>query len=133
MRTSDQSQQMPIHIRASQERYGADASDYVQRKLCKKLARFGDSIERVSVRGKDVNGPRGGVDQMCQIKVVMRGQPSVIFESRDSSLNAAVDVALAGVQRAVRRMTSRRRTMPMRSISSQMDLPERDGPVPKEK
>jgi hypothetical protein len=65
---------------------------------------------------KDVNGPRGGVDQVCRIKVVMRGQPSVIFESRDSSLNAAVDVALAGVQRAVRRTTARRRTKPLRSI-----------------
>ena len=81
----------------------------MQRKLCNKLARFGSFIERVSVRVKDVNGPRGGVDQLCRIKVVMRGQPSVIFESRDSSLNAAVDVALAGVQRAVRRKTARRR------------------------
>ena len=77
---------------------------------------FGSSIERVSVRVKDVNGPRGGVDQLCRIKVVMRGRPSVIFESRDSSLNAAVDVALAGVQRAVRRTTARRRTKPLRSI-----------------
>jgi len=133
VRTSAQSQQMPIHIRAAQERFGADASDYVQRKLCKKLARFGSFIERVSVRVKDVNGPRGGVDQLCQIKVVMRGQPSVIFESRDSSLNAAVDVALAGVQRAVRRTTARRRTKPLRSIGSQMDPPERDGPDSKEK
>ncbi len=116
MRTSEQSQQMPIHIRAAQERFDADASDYVQRKLCNKLVRFGSFIERVSVRVKDVNGPRGGVDQLCRIKVVMRGQPSVIFESRDSSLNAAVDVALAGVQRAVRRTTARRRTKPLRSI-----------------
>jgi hypothetical protein len=116
VRTSDQSPKMPIHIRAARERFGADASDFVQRKLCKKLARFGNSIERVSVRVKDVNGPRGGVDQLCQIKVVMRGQPSVIFESRDSSLNAAVDVALSGVQRAVRRTTARRRAKPLRSI-----------------
>jgi hypothetical protein len=49
------------------------------------------------------------VDQLCRIKVVMRGQPSVIFESRDSSLNAAVDTALAGVRRAVRRSAVRRR------------------------
>lgn len=115
MRTSEQSQQMPIHIRAALERFGPDASNYVQRKLCTKLARFGGSIERVSVRVMDVNGPRGGVDQLCRIKVVMRGQPSVIFESRGSSLNAAIDVALAGVQRAVRRTTARRRMKPLRS------------------
>ena len=64
---------------------------------------------------KDINGPRGGVDQLCRIKVVLRGQPSVIFESRDASLNAAVDGALAGVQRAVHRTTARRRTKPRRT------------------
>ena len=107
---------MPIHIRAAQAQFGSHATDYVQRKLCAKLARFGSSIERISVRVKDLNGPRGGVDQLCRIKVVMRGQASVIFESRESSMNAAVDVALAGAQRAVRRMTERRRTKPLRSI-----------------
>ena len=115
MRTTEQSQQMPIHIRAARERFGPVASNYVQRKLCNKLARYGGSIERVSVRVKDINGPRGGVDQLCRIKVVLRGQPSVIFESCESSLNAAVDVALAGVQRAVWRTTGRRRMKPLRS------------------
>lgn len=133
MRASEQSQQIPIHIRAAQQRFGSDGSDYVQRKLCTKLARFGSSIERVSVRIKDVNGPRGGVDQLCRIKVVMRGQPSVIFESRDSSLNAALDVALAGVQRAVRRTTARRRTSRSDRFSSQNGPPRRHGPVPEEK
>lgn len=114
--TSYQPQQMPIHIRAVQKGFGADANDYVQRKLCDKLAKFNNSIDRISVRVKDVNGPRGGVDQLCRIKVVMRGRPSVIFESRDASLNAAVDAALAGVQRAVRRTTARQRTKPLRLI-----------------
>lgn len=124
---------MPIHIRAAEERFGPDASDYVQEKLCSKLARFGSSIERVSVRVRDVNGPRGGVDQMCRIKVVMRGQPSVIFESRDSSLNAAVDVALAGVQRAVRRTTARRRMKPLRSIQQPGGSSQARRSFPKEK
>jgi ribosome-associated translation inhibitor RaiA len=114
MRTFEQSQKIPVHISAPASHFDSSASHYVQRKLYDKLGRFDRAIERVSVRVKDVNGPRGGVDQMCRIKVVMRGQPSVIFESRDASLNAAVDVALAGVQRAVRRTTERRRRKPLR-------------------
>lgn len=114
MRTFEQSQKIPVHIRAPAEHFGTSASNYVQRKISNKLGRFDNAIERVSVRVKDVNGPRGGVDQLCRIKVVMRGQPSVIFESRDASLNAAVDVALAGVQRAVRRTTERRRARPLK-------------------
>ena len=45
--TSYQPQQMPIHIRAVQKGFGADANDYVQRKLCDKLAKFNNSIDRI--------------------------------------------------------------------------------------
>jgi hypothetical protein len=40
------------------------------------------SIERVSVRVKDVNGPRGGIEQVCRIKVVLSDFPSVILEPK---------------------------------------------------
>jgi ribosome-associated translation inhibitor RaiA len=105
---------MPIHIRADATGFGPVARDYVRRKLGTKLEKFSSSIERVSVRVEDVNGPRGGVDQACRVKVVLTGLPSVVFESRDASLNAAVDGALSGVQRAVRRATQRRRMKPLR-------------------
>jgi ribosome-associated translation inhibitor RaiA len=105
---------MPIHIRATATGFGPVARDYVRRKLGSKLEKFSGAIERVSVRVEDVNGPRGGVDQACRVKVVLTGLPSVVFESRDASLNAAVDGALSGVQRAVRRATQRRRMKPLR-------------------
>lgn len=105
---------LPVHIRAPQAALGTEARAYVRRKLGTKLGKFARSIERVSVRVEDVNGPRGGVDQSCRIKVVLRGLPSVLFESRDASLNAALDVALSGTQRAVKRATQRRRMKPLR-------------------
>ena len=104
----------PVYIRATLTSFGPTARDYVRRKLGIKLGKFASSIERVSVRLEDVNGPRGGVDQSCRIKVVLRGLPSVVFDSRDASMNAAVDGALSGVQRAVRRATQRRRMKPLR-------------------
>lgn len=107
-------QKFPVHIRSTKAAFGAPARDYVRRKLGSKLGKFAASIERVSVRVEDMNGPRGGVDQSCRIKVVLRGLPSVVFESRDASLSGAVDAALSGVQRAVRRTTQRRRTKPLR-------------------
>jgi hypothetical protein len=68
----------------------------------------------VSLRTEDVNGPRGGVDRVCRIKVVIRGLPTIVFEAQDAFLNAAVDLALAGVERAVRRAVQRRRMKPLR-------------------
>jgi len=88
----------------------------MRHKLGRRLGKFADSIERVSVRMEDANGPRGGVDQVCRIKVVLRGLPSVVFEERDAALNAVVDRALAGVERAVRRSLQRRRMKPLRKF-----------------
>jgi hypothetical protein len=72
------------------------------------------SIERVSVRVEDVNGPRGGFDQVCRIKVVLSGLPSALFQARDASLEAAVNGALIGVERVVRRSLQRRRMKPIK-------------------
>ena len=104
--------QVPAHIRLKQGLEGDDLA-YIRRKLGTRLGKFAGSIERVSVRTEDVNGPRGGVDQVCRIKVVLSGLPSVVFESRGTSLNTAVDSALSGVERAVRRTLQRRRLKPL--------------------
>ena len=105
--------QLPIHIRALQD-LGRIEREYMRRKLDGKLGKHARSIERISVRTEDVNGPRGGVDQSCRIKVVLRALPSVVFESRDATLSGAFDKALPGVERSVRRALERRRMKPLR-------------------
>jgi hypothetical protein len=80
--------------------------------------KFERSIERVSVRLKDVNGSRGGVDRACRIKVVLRKFPSVVYEEQERSLDAAVGGALAGTERAVRRTLQRRRSKPIKKTAA---------------
>ena len=57
--------QIAAHIRATQGELGSRDRDYIRRKLGIRLGKFASSIERASVRTEDVNGPRGGVDQLC--------------------------------------------------------------------
>jgi len=104
----------PSHIRAVGVEIGEDDHAYIRRKLGQKLRKFGSSIKRASVRLEDVNGPRGGFDQNCRIKVVLAGLPSVVFEKRNATTGAAVDGALDGVERAVRRSLQRRRMKPIK-------------------
>jgi ribosome-associated translation inhibitor RaiA len=87
-----------------------DKRSYIRRKLGMKLGKFAPALERVSVRVDDVNGPRGGVDQRCRVKVVLSGLPSQVVEAQHASLSAAIDKALAGTERAVRRSLQRMRT-----------------------
>lgn len=105
---------VPASVRVFGVRLDRDDRVYIRRKLGTKLGKFATAIERVTVRVADVNGPRGGVDQVCRIKVVLSGLPSVVFEARDPSLHAAIDRALAGAERGVRRSLQRRRMKPLR-------------------
>jgi CBS domain-containing protein/ribosome-associated translation inhibitor RaiA len=110
--------EVPTHIRVAGAELGPDDRAYVRRKLGMKLGKFATSIEGVSVRVTDVNGPRGGVDQSCRIKVVLSGLPSIVVEKADASLDVAIDGALAAVERAVRRAIQRRRSKPTDVLST---------------
>ena len=90
----------------------------IRRKLGAKLGKFVASIERVTVRMTDTNGPRGGIDHVCQVKVVLSGLPSVVVERRDASPHVAIDLALRATEQAVRRGVSRRRMKPLRRRNS---------------
>ena len=99
---------IPAHIRAVGAPVDADDRAYLRRKLGRKLGKFARAVERVSVRIRDVNGPKGGVDKLCAIKVVLAGLPSVVVQEQHASLQAAMDRAMQRVERAFRRGIKRR-------------------------
>lgn len=103
------------NIRLDSVALDEDDREYVRRRLGEKLGRHAKSVERVSVRLRDVNGPRGGVDVRCRIKVVLSGLPSVVVEQEAATFRPALTKALAGAERAVRRTLQRRRTRPARA------------------
>lgn len=107
----------PKHIRVLGATLDADEREYILRKLDRRLKKFTSSIERVSVRLYDINGPKGGVDHACLIKVVLKGLPSVVVERRDATLRPAVDAAVDAVVRTVRRRVQRRRLKPLHQRS----------------
>lgn len=104
----------PANIRSTGSILDAADEDYIRRKLGRKLGKFASVIERASVRVGDVNGPKGGIDKRCLIKVVLSALPSVVVEERHESLQAAVDRALARTERSVRQAVERRREKSLR-------------------
>ena len=108
----------PAHIRVIGIELDDDNRALIRRKLGMKLGKFATSIERVSVRVTDTNGPRGGIDQVCSVKVVLSGLPSVVIERQHAALHAAIDVALRATEQAVRRSVRRRRMKPLRGRNS---------------
>ena len=105
---------VPANIRVSGVDLDDEDMDYIRQRLGLKLGKFASSIERVTVRVKDINGDRGGIDKICNIKVVVSGLPSVVVEGRSDSTRVAVNSALAAIESAVRRVVQRRRMTALR-------------------
>ena len=99
----------PAHVRVLGVEMEDHDRDNIARKLGMKLGKFASAIERVTVRLSDANGPKGGRDQICQIKVVLSGLPSIVVEERASTLPNAIDSAMKATAVAVRRSVQRRR------------------------
>jgi CBS domain-containing protein/ribosome-associated translation inhibitor RaiA len=113
---------VPVNIRTKDVEVDDDVRDNIRRKLGMKLGKFALAIERVTVRLRDVNGPRGGIDHQCRVKVVLSGRPSVIVDVRNASMQAAIDEALSAVTQSVRRTLQRRRTTPLKRARSERGI-----------
>lgn len=102
--------QTPAHVRTIGVSLAPDDRAYIRQRLGMKLGKFAPSIERVSVRVEDINGPRGGIDKLCRVKVVLSGMPSLVIEKQHHAMHAAIDDALDTTARKVRRALGRRAT-----------------------
>lgn len=87
--------------------------DFATRRVTRALRPFQDSVSRVDIRIKDVNGPRGGIDIECGVTVALApvDQP-VIIESEGADAYAAVMAATARLHEAVSRALGRGRRIP---------------------
>jgi hypothetical protein len=105
---------IPANIRVDGVTLEDDDRVYIRRRLGEMLGKYATSIERVTGRLRDVNGPRGGVDLLCRIKVVLSDLPSVVVERQAASFRPAFTKALSGIEQTVRRTLQRRRMKPIR-------------------
>jgi hypothetical protein len=87
-----------------------DFVERIEQRLGWRLGKFAVHIERLTVRFEDVNGPRGGRDVACKIKVVISGLPSVVVTELARSAPEAFNRADGRVERAVREALDRARS-----------------------
>jgi len=109
---------MQILIHARDYAVTAALRDFIKRKLGFGVGRFADRIARVSIRLKDTNGPRGGVDQHCRVDVAMNTRGTVAAEATELDIYTAIKVAVARVARRVGTTNDRKRAARTRGASS---------------
>jgi len=81
---------------------------HVRDRLDRVFDRYPHRVERVALRGRDENGPKGGIDQVCRLSIVLPGFDDVIVEKRGATPLLAFDAAFASARRVLRRLQDRR-------------------------
>lgn len=109
---------MKIDIQARDFRLTEALKGHAQRRLRFALTSLDNYIQRVVIHLSDINGPRGGADKRCQIKILLDGMPPVVVKDTQVDLYAAID-----------RTADRARRTLVRKINRTKDL-FRKGPRP---
>ena len=81
--------------------------DQAERRLRFALGSLAGQIRSVNVLLDDQNGPRGGVDKRCKLRVVLDTQPAVVIEHLESDVYVAIDRASERASRTLARRLQR--------------------------
>ncbi|MFT6409051.1 MAG: ribosome-associated translation inhibitor RaiA [Arenicella sp.] len=72
-----------------------------------------DQVERLVVRLKDVNGPKGGQDKECCVEITIANHAPIVVSKRSSDAYASIRQALRRASRiTLRKLGKRRASMP---------------------
>lgn len=88
--------------------------EFIERRLTFALERFASRIQDVVVRIQDLNGPRGGIDQQCQIDARILPSAWKSAKGTGADLGAAISSAVDRIARCIRTDLDRRRTRRVR-------------------
>ncbi|HEY3445105.1 MAG TPA: HPF/RaiA family ribosome-associated protein [Myxococcales bacterium] len=98
---------MRVEIRSKGIELTAGLREFVERRARFSLGRQSDQVARVQVWLEDVNGPKGGDDKRCRVKLSGPGLSGRLIESSSSDLGAAVFDALERASRVADRAHDR--------------------------
>ncbi len=92
---------MKVTVTSSLEKLSSSSRNAIQLLTSNALARFTPRIAHVSVTIVDENGPKGGIDKLCRVNVLMPGLGTVTTSARHEKLMAAVSDAARRARRIV--------------------------------
>lgn len=107
---------MKIRIRHANIDLSSALAEHAQTRLERGLHRISGMVRSACVRLADINGPRGGADKECQVRVTLSTGHELVVNSLDSCPYRAIDDAVNRLKRSVKKTMSRRRNFERRSL-----------------
>jgi hypothetical protein len=100
---------MNIDIRMTTNRESPALRQFAEHALLRKLGQRVERIRRARIRMSDANGPRGGVDKICQVRLDLAGGGEVSATGESSGWYEAVTIAVMSARGALDRRLDRTR------------------------
>jgi ribosome-associated translation inhibitor RaiA len=101
---------MKLTIRARHVELTPDLQERMERRLRFALGRFTSVIRSVDATFVDVNGPRGGADKLCLLRLRGATFRSIVIEHTGTDSLTTLSLAAERAERALVRALTRRRT-----------------------
>jgi len=105
---------MKLELRARHLTVAPRLRELCERHLLYSLGRFEDHVRRVQLWIEDLNGPRGGRDLRCRLRVGLRHGGAFTVESTESRAELAVGEVFDRARSALVRTLQRQRWGPIR-------------------
>lgn len=80
---------------------------HAERRIVYALSRNDARVLRVVMRLSDVDGPRGGADKRCHLRVVLIGMPELVTEDIEADMYLAINRATMRAGRSLARRLKR--------------------------
>ncbi len=98
---------MIVKVHARGFSLSAALSEYSDSKVRLALGIYGHKIRRVDLFLTDINGPKGGQDMRCTIKVHVQGVPSVTVHFTAEDMYEAINLCARRAKRSIDRRLSK--------------------------
>ncbi len=109
---------MNVHMVAQEFFLTPSLREHLDRRLRFAFSGARDRIARIVVRLRDLNGPRGGRDKLCQVSVIMPGRPEVVIREVQEDMYNAIDRAVKRAAYRATRLITRKHRAPRDSAAA---------------
>lgn len=98
---------MDVQLLAQEFFLSPSLREHLERRLRSAFSHARDKVLRIVVRLRDLNGPRGGRDMVCQVSVTLPGHPEVVIREVQEDMYNAIDSAVKRAAYRTTRLASR--------------------------
>ncbi|MFT7404113.1 HPF/RaiA family ribosome-associated protein [Zhongshania sp.] len=101
---------MRINLKLRHVSINQGLEEYVRRRMDFALATRYPQTHQIDVTLSDINGPRGGEDKRCQVRIMMAGQSDIVIDDVQDNWQVAIDKAASRANRTFTRRLAKSRS-----------------------